>query len=77
MAVPVGGYEAERGIDHVAHDGGGDAVALDDGPPEPDARAAKRVDADPHAGRANDVHVHDMGEVRDVGTDVVVAVEPG
>ena len=40
-----------------------------------DARAAQRIDADPHPGRADCVHVNDVREVADICANVVVAVD--
>jgi hypothetical protein len=42
-----------------------------------DARAAQRIDADPHPGRADRVHVNDVREVADICTNVIVAVDTG
>ena len=42
-----------------------------------DGGAAQRIDSDPHAGRADQLHVHDISQVRDVGRDVVVFLNAG
>ena len=74
LPIPIDGHEAERGIDHVAHHGERYAVAFRDlapilhpGPSEGIHRQAER--------RApQNVEVHDVAEVSDVGLQVLVTV---
>jgi hypothetical protein len=73
LAVPVHRHEAERRVDRVADDGSIEAIALDDRLPVAHARAAQRIDADLHAGAADRFHVEHVGEVGDIGPDVIVA----
>ena len=40
-------------------------------------RAAERIDADPHTRRLDQIHVHDIGEIGDVGCDVIMGVHIG
>ena len=77
LAVPVDGHEPEGRIDRVADDGGGQPVALDDRLPVMHRRAAQRIDADLDAGIADRLHVDDIGEVGDIGTDIIVAMHVG
>ena len=77
LAVPIDRHEAKRRVDRVADDGRGHAIALDDRLPEMDAGAAQRIDPDLHPGGADRLHVDDVGEVGDIGADVVVAMDAG
>ena len=62
------------GIDRIADHGRGDPVTIDDRLPERHRGTAQRVDADLHARSADRLHVHDIGQVRHVGSDVVVTM---
>ncbi len=75
LAVPVARDEAEGRVDLVVGDGQVQAVALGDGGPVGDARAAERVDAQAQAAVADHGEVDDGGQVVDVGRDVVAAVD--
>ena len=77
LAVPIDGHEAERRIDRVADDGRGQAIALDDRLPVMHAGAAQGIDPDLDAGGADRFHVDDIGEVGDIGPDVIVAMHAG
>lgn len=74
-AIPVGGHEAERGIDDIIHDSGIQAVALDDRLAEPGGGAPKRIDPDPDAGRSDDIHVDDLGKILDIRGGEVVSMD--
>ena len=62
------------GYDRVADDGRGKAVALDDRLPVVHRRAAERIDADFDTEAADRFHVDDVGEVGDIGPDIVMAM---
>ena len=74
LSVPIHGHEAKGRIDGVVHDGRRDLVALDDRLPILNGGAAQRIDADAHARRADRFQIDDIGEVGDIGRDVVVGV---
>ena len=42
-----------------------------------DGGAAQRIDPDAHAGRADRLHIDDIGEVGDIGRDVIMGVNAG
>ncbi len=76
-AVPVEGHEAEGGVDvglRICNDG---SVLFGDAGPVVDAGSAEGIDGEFEGGVAEDVEVDDVGEVVDVGGDVVVAVGGG
>ena len=54
-----------------------DAVTLDHRLPVAHRRAAERIDPDLDAGAADRLHVDDIGEVGDIGADIVVAMHAG
>ena len=77
LAIPVHGHEPERRVDGVAHDREIQSVARSDRPPVVDARSAERVDSHADLRSANGVHVDHVGEVGDVGVEIVVPVRRG
>ena len=64
----------KRRIDGVIHHGRGDLVALDDRLPILNSGAAQRVDPDAHARCADRFQIDDIGEVGDIGRDVVIGM---
>ena len=58
----------------VIHDFEIETVALGDGVPVRDARAAQRIDADADLAVADRFQVHHRGEIADVGVEVGVPV---
>ena len=77
LAVPIDGHEREGRIDLGVDHAGGQAIALDQGRPVVDRRPAQRIDADAHPGAGDRLHVHDVGQVGDIGGDVVVGLDTG
>ena len=77
LAVVVHGHEGEGRVHARVDDLEVEPVALGDGLPEGQARAAHGVHADPEPARADGLHVDHAGEVGDVGLDVVVLARRG
>ena len=77
LAVPVERHEAEGRIDLVADQRRVQAIALDDRLPVAHRRAAQGIDADLDACAADRLHVEHIGEIGDIGRDVVVAMHAG
>ncbi len=71
LAVPVQRHERPRRIDLGVDDGEVQAVALTDGRPVVDGRAAQRIGADAHAGRPDRINVDDLVQLRHVVIQVV------
>ena len=64
-------------IDRVADDGGSKTIAFDDRLPITHGGAAQRIDPDGYTRCADRLHVDDIREVGDIGSDVIVAVHAG
>ena len=77
LAVPVDGHEPEGGVDRLVDHLQLQPVVLGDGRPVVDRRPAQGVDAQAQPGPADRLHVHDGGQVLDVGGHVVVALHAG
>ena len=77
LSVPVDGHEAKRGVHLVADHRERHLVALGDHAPVVHAGASQGIDSEVDLGAAEDLQVHDVRQVTDVGAHVVMAVRRG
>ncbi len=77
LAVPVHRHERELRVDHRAHHGKVELVAVGDRLPVMHAGTTQRIDAHLHAGAADRVEVDDMGEVGHIVVEKIVSVRGG
>ena len=77
LAVPVQRHERPRGVDLRVDDREVQAVALADGRPVVDGRAAQRVGADAHARRPDRLDVDDLVQLAHVEVQVVEGRDAG
>src|SRR5215471_11742100 len=63
LAVPIDGHEAEGWIDGVIHDFQIESVAVADGVPVSNARAAQRIDTDANIAFANCLKIDHRGKI--------------
>ena len=77
LAVPIHGHEPEGRIDGIVDDREVQPVALGNRPPVVDPGAAERIDSQADLRAANGVHVDHIGEIGNVGIEIVVPVRRG
>ncbi len=77
LAVPVDRHEAEGRVDGVIDHRRSNPIALDDRLPVVDSGAAQGIDADANARSLDRLHVHHLGEVGHIGSDVVIGLDAG
>ena len=73
-AVPVQAHEAEGRVDFLAGHRQVDSVMLRDAAPVMHAGTAERIGAHANAGGADRIHVDDIGQIGDIGAEVIVQV---
>ncbi len=74
FAVVIHGHEAEARVNLRIHHRQVKAVALFDRLPVRQRRAAQRINADAHTGRADGLHVNDLAQRVDIRRDEIVGV---